>query len=138
MEKKDDSLEIFLKLANECENTNPVIAFTCRIYYIEKYLELKKQFKMQSSPEEKEKLNQLLTIVENTKKTLKITNEERKPIVEAFCLKEYHKIIKAESEAEKLTQDHASCFYVVSSCIELLNTCSSMTPEWIQKSIVLW
>lgn len=136
MEKKLASFKVYLKMAKDLEGTEPVIALCCRMYYLEKYLGLKKQANLQMSPEENAELTKVLDAVSKTKKLYPMSKEEIKDMLEDFCGKNFVRMDKEDHTAPKLTKEHASRFNTTAHFIQLLSTYDAMTPKWEEKSIL--
>jgi hypothetical protein len=133
MEKKLASLKVFLKMANDLDSTQPVIALCCRVYYLDKYIGLKKQGNLHMTPEENAELSQLLNVVGEAKKIYSMSKEETKDVLEDFCGKNFARIDIEDHNAPKLTKEHASQFNTTAHFIELLSIYDGMTPKWEEK-----
>lgn len=134
MEKKLASFKVFLKMANDLEATEPVIALCCRMYYLEKYIGIKKQAKIPMTPEENAELGEVLNLVGETKKLYPMSKEEIKDMLIDFCAKNFVLVDKEDHNAPKITKEHAFRFNTAAHFIELLSVYDAMTPKWEEKS----
>ena len=121
-------------MATDLDSTEPVIALCCRVYYLDKYIGLKKDAKLQMTPEEKAELTQLLNVVDEAKKIYPMTKEETKDVLEDFCGRNFARMDKEDHSVPKLTKEHASRFNTTAHFIQLLSSYDGMTPKWEEKS----
>ena len=134
MQKKIDSFKAFLKMAEDLDPSEPVIALSCRLYFIEKFLTIKRESGSPLTAEEQGEFNKIYTQIEESKKSLGMTKEEMKEAVEEFCGRAFVGIDKEDRTAPKITKDHAKRFVTTSHFIELLSLNGGMTPKWEELS----
>ncbi len=132
---KPEQFKTYLKMANDLDASEPVIALCCRMHYAEKMMSFKKQAGATSfTPEEEADLSAVLNKVAETKKTLGMNKEEIKDTLEEFCSRAFCAIDKEDRTAPKIGKEHARRFLSTAYFIELLRSYDGMTPKWEELS----
>ena len=134
--KTKDSFKLYLKLANDLDTSEPVIGLCCRMYYLEKIVELTKQTKTPLTPEDQAELMPILQNIEEGKKTLSLTKEEMKETIEDFCKRMFVAIDKEDRTAPKIEREHARRFLSTAHFIELLSLYGALTPKWDEMCMI--
>ena len=135
--KKLESYKVYLKLASDLDSTEPVISLCCRLFYVDRFMALKKQMKEAPTAEEQKELGALLAAVEDSKKNLNMSKEEMKEALEDYCKRNFAAIDKEDRTAPKIGKEHAKRFIATAYLIELLGFYNAMTPKWDEISMLM-
>ena len=129
----DMNPKAYLDYANSVEKVNPVMALYCRMFYMQKTLESKRQTK--STIVEKNEstfLSEVLNKIEQTHNALGLKKEQKQQRVEQYCEKVYKKVM---SEASSPGCNKPECMDMLKSThdlIEVLTIFGPLTPEWMK------
>eukprot|EP00826_Nyctotherus_ovalis_P015443 TRINITY_DN14393_c0_g1_i4.p2 TRINITY_DN14393_c0_g1~~TRINITY_DN14393_c0_g1_i4.p2 ORF type:complete len:193 (+),score=35.17 TRINITY_DN14393_c0_g1_i4:147-725(+) len=134
--RKDDSCSVFLKLADDFGTSQPLMALSCRIRYVEKFLNVKRQLKVHLTAQEQKEVEDLMRAIEREQQESGATVEQRKKALEEFCSQSYGLTIKEYLGAKKVGKDHAIKFNLTGYYIELLYTCGELSPKWKERCTV--
>jgi len=137
MASKAISVEIikpYLTYAQNLKATEPLIALCCKTYYLQKFLEIKKQTGTPNTPEDKAMLNNLLQESEEEKTACGFNKEMAQEAVEEFCTRQFVDISKEEKTAPTITRNHAIQFKNTANFINLLSVYGELPPDWVEKS----
>lgn len=137
VEKKSSAnpLDCYLTYAKNLKATEPIIALCCKTFYVQKFIEAKKQSLASFSPAETKKIQILLRESEEEKKEINFAAEQGQAAVEDFCTRQFVGICKDEQDPKNpITRNHAVQFRNTANFIDLLSVYGELPPDWEEKS----
>jgi len=121
----------YFRYAMELSEASPVMAYYCKLYAVQKGLDLIKKAPQAEAKEAQKFLLDQMADLENMKKKLgDVKSEETKYQVENFILSVFAKVDKDERTAEKITKQHAVDFNRCGHFIALLTCFGPLDAEW--------
>ena len=131
-----EAYAMYLKFAKDMEDVEPAVALCCKMHYLDKYIETKKQQGLNA--EDKVFVQQLMKSIEDEKDVLGLNKDERYAMLLNFCQKIFISINQEEEKAEKVTKLHAMQFHTTANFIELLAVFGPIPPDWEEKSMLVY
>lgn len=131
MTADNPEIDIYLKYAKELENLEPIIALCCKIYFIERYLEgHKKDGKLNLSSEKKQFINPIYKAVENDKKSLGISKDDRQKKFEQYCNNIHLRMIALINTPKNDRKKSVNSLLTMRNFIKILTLFGPLTPQW--------
>lgn len=130
-----DKLKVYLKYAADLEKSQPLVSLSCKMYYTDKFVALKRKnnLSMTIGDEDKKVLLQLMDFIEKASKKPGQGREEKKKALDAFVTSVSGALDEEEKSAPKLTAEHAQQFASAADFIALLELYEKLNKTWSAK-----
>ncbi len=129
----EDTLKPFIKMADDMESKEPVIAYCCLQYFCEQFMAAKKKAQLQLAPDEQAMLTDVMNKMGEMQKEQELTKDDRKTMLDEYCGVAFATIEKEDRIAPKITMKHAARFLEVSRLIELQSIYGALPKPWEDK-----
>ena len=134
------NLKIYIKYADEFERSQKdlVVAEQCRMYFIEKQMQLIKNEKGKPGYNEiKDIISEQLKKTEDLNKVLKITKAQKQEQTKNYCASMYKKIMDAVKAPSCNKALAASKLQTMVNFIQILTIYGPLSPEWEKNCIII-
>jgi len=127
----------YLEYAKAIERIEPIVAVYCRLYYVDKFVQMKKSSNMQFDPKtESVHINNLINQIQQAQKASNLTKDQKQIRVSDYCKKMFDKIMVELHKPDFDERQIAGQLKTMIDFIEILTIFGPLSPEWVSNRIL--